>query len=207
MGHGLVSQCAKDIVPRSRFSVRLHQHLRLFQALDSLSPQFDELLIDAVEAFSTGGKLLIFGNGGSAADAQHVAAELVVQFQRSERGLRPALPCIALTTDSSVTSAISNDLGYEQVFARQVEAFANPGDIALGLSTSGNSPNVVLGLEAAKRRNCFTWALTGQGPHALERLLGPQALCVPSSDTARIQEAHLFLEHLLCEHLDNYFAS
>jgi D-sedoheptulose 7-phosphate isomerase len=145
-------------------------------------------------AFENGGKLLICGNGGSAADAQHLAAEFVNRF-RLER--RP-LPAIALTTDTSVITSVSNDYDFDQVFSKQVEALAGPGDIVLGISTSGNSPNVLKALSAAREIGAKTVGLTGGTGGAMERW-SDLVLCVDSSDTPRIQEVHIFLEHLLCD--------
>ncbi len=140
-----------------------------------------------------GGKVLLFGNGGSAADAQHWAAELTGRYLRE----RPGLAAIALTTDTSALTAIANDYGYERVFARQVEALARPGDVAVGISTSGHSPNVRLGLKEARSRGCFTLAVLGRdgGAMAGEADL---ALVYPAEATPRIQEMHAVLGHLLC---------
>ena len=146
------------------------------------------------ERLRAGGKVLAFGNGGSAADAQHFSGELVVRFLRARR----ALPALALTTDPSVLTATANDLGYERVFARQIEAHGRPGDVALGISTSGRSPNVVAALSEARQRGLLTVALTG----ADGSLLAPLAdvlLAVPHADTPRIQEVHSMVVHLLCE--------
>ncbi|MGX9726234.1 MAG: D-sedoheptulose-7-phosphate isomerase [Candidatus Electronema sp. VV] len=149
------------------------------------------------ETFRSGGKLLIFGNGGSAADAQHVAAEFVNRFLLN----RPPLPAIALTTDTSVITAVGNDFSYELIFVKQVQALGRPGDIALGISTSGTSPNVVKALAAAKEIGLKTAALTGGlsiPPHGVAQHCD-LLLNVPSASTPRIQEAHLWIEHLLCE--------
>jgi len=145
-------------------------------------------------ALAAGGKILLFGNGGSAADAQHIAGELVSRFLIE----RQALAAIALTTDTSILTAIGNDYGYDRVFARQVEALGRPGDVAVGISTSGRSPNVLAALDAARARGLATAGFTGAagGPLA-ERV----DLCfrVPSESTPRIQEAHLAAAHAICE--------
>jgi D-sedoheptulose 7-phosphate isomerase len=141
-----------------------------------------------------GGKVLAFGNGGSAADAQHFAGELVVRFLRS----RPALAALALTTDPSVLTATANDLGFDQVFRRQIEAHGRPGDVALGISTSGRSPNVVLALTSARERGLLTVALTGNGGGLLPPL-ADVLIDVPHPETPRIQEVHGMVIHLLCE--------
>lgn len=148
------------------------------------------LLIDCYEA---GNKLLIAGNGGSAADAQHIAAEFVSRFNFD----RPGLPALALTTDTSILTAVGNDYGYDQLFRRQLEANGQAGDVFLGISTSGNSPNILLALEAARSKGITTFGLTGQGGGKM-RALCDHCLCVPSGDTPRIQEAHIVIGHTLC---------
>ena len=147
-----------------------------------------------VERFRAGGKLLLCGNGGSAADCQHMAAELVSRLTRDFD--RPALPAIALTTDSSVLTAFTNDCGFEGVFERQVEALGRPGDVLIAISTSGNSPNVVRAVRLARRSGLRSVALTGAGGRLTE--LADLTIAVPSTDTQHIQEAHIAIEHLLC---------
>jgi D-sedoheptulose 7-phosphate isomerase len=146
------------------------------------------------ESVRNGGTLILFGNGGSAADCQHVAAEFVGSFEREGN----ALAALALTVDTSALTALANDYGFERVFARQVEALGRPGDVALALSTSGDSPNVVAGVHAARDRDIRTIGLTGRDGGAL-RSLCDLALCVPSTRTARIQEAHITICHAVCE--------
>jgi D-sedoheptulose 7-phosphate isomerase len=150
-----------------------------------------------VETLREENKLLLFGNGGSAADAQHIAAELVGQFRRPRR----PLAALALTTDTSVLTALSNDLGVECVFARQVEALGRPGDLALALSTSGSSPNVLAGVRAARERGLRTVGFTGWRG---DQLVGAcdLTLQVPSANTAHIQEGHIAIGHALCELVD-----
>lgn len=143
-----------------------------------------------------GGKLLLMGNGGSAADAQHIAAEFIGRFRRE----RAALPALALSTDTSILTSVGNDYGFENIFARQVEGLAARDDVVLGISTSGSSRNVVLGIEAARSRGCTTLALTGE-PGVLAGLVDLN-IGVPGLPTARVQEAHIFAGHLLCELLD-----
>jgi len=147
-----------------------------------------------VEALGGGGKLLLFGNGGSAADAQHVAAELVGRFTRE----RVALAAMALTTDTSVLTGVGNDYAFDRVFARQVEALGRPGDVALGISTSGVSPNVVAALEAARALRMHTIALTGGDGGAVGRIAAIH-VNVPSDVTARVQEVHRTLLHVMCD--------
>jgi D-sedoheptulose 7-phosphate isomerase len=148
-------------------------------------------------AFAAGGKLVIFGNGGSAADAQHLAAELVGRFARE----RAAMPALALTTDTSVLTSVANDYGYDRVFARQIEALGRAGDVAMGISTSGASPNVVKALEAAAARGLRTVALTGRDGGAAGRAAEIH-INVPGSSAARTQEVHRTIIHALCELLE-----
>jgi len=145
-------------------------------------------------AFRTGGKLLICGNGGSAADCQHMAAEFVSRLTKAFD--RPALPALALTTDTSFLTAFANDCGFDGIFERQVEALGRPGDVLLGISTSGNSPNVVRAVRAARSAGLHSIALAGAG--GLLPTLADVSIQVPSTDTQHIQEAHLTIEHLIC---------
>jgi D-sedoheptulose 7-phosphate isomerase len=175
---------------------------RLGRLLDGFFDDKGRTLEDAAKAcvrcLRAGGKVLVFGNGGSAAEAQHFAAELVNRFLKA----RPSLRAIALSTDTSVLTSIGNDSGFDWIFSRQVEALAERGDVALALSTSGNSPNVINALKAAKKRNLVTIAMTGKGGGKMARL-PDYLLDVPSSETPRIQEVHLFLLHLLAEEIEN----
>jgi len=149
------------------------------------------------EAFSNSGRLLIFGNGGSAADAQHLAAEFVNRFLIE----RPPLPAVALTTDTSILTSVANDYSFNEVFAKQVKALGRPGDVALGLSTSGNSPNVIAGLAAARAMGLKTIAMTGAGGGQLQTAVDI-LLEVRSTDTPRIQEVHITLGHIICQLVD-----
>lgn len=154
-----------------------------------------------VSALRAGGKICFFGNGGSAADSQHLATEFVVRFTRNRRGL----PSIAFTTDTSILTACANDFGFEAVFARQVEALCRPGDIVVGISTSGNSANVVRGLEFARSEGITTFAFTGEkGGSCGEN--ADLLLSVPSPVTARVQECHLIAGHLICDLAELAFA-
>jgi D-sedoheptulose 7-phosphate isomerase len=151
--------------------------------------------VDAIaDAFGNGQALLVFGNGGSAADAQHFVTEFVGRYQRERR----AVPALALTADTSLMTAVANDYGFDRVFARQIEAFGAPGDIALGITTSGNSPNVVEGLKAAAERGMIVIALTGRDGGAAGQLADIH-VNVPHETTARVQEAHIVLLHAICE--------
>ncbi|MGI8733124.1 MAG: D-sedoheptulose-7-phosphate isomerase [Pyrinomonadaceae bacterium] len=189
----LESLTATTLIQRS-----LQEHLEAIQAL--LQTKLTEIeLAGAVlrEALSEGHKILLCGNGGSAADAQHIAAELVGRYELQRR----AWPAIALTTDTSALTALSNDFGYEDVFARQIEALAGAGDVLLALSTSGASPNVIKAAETASRLGCKTIALTGGAGEPLASLCD-LAVVVPSLRTSRIQEAHITIGHLWCELID-----
>lgn len=146
------------------------------------------------ECLESGGKLLLFGNGGSAADAQHLAAEFVGRFVKERR----ALPAIAFTTDSSILTAVGNDYGFDQVFIRQIQALGQPNDVAVGISTSGNSPNVLLALKEASKMGLKTIGLAGKDGGELARCVDVP-IVVPASNTARIQECHIAIGHLFCE--------
>ena len=152
----------------------------------------------AVETLRAGNKVLLCGNGGSAADAQHIAAELTGRYKTERRGL----PGIALTTDTSALTAIGNDYGYDRVFDRQVEALANKGDLLIGISTSGNSTNVINALKVAREMGCKTLGLTGRDGGAMNELCDIN-LVVPSNDTPRIQEMHILFAHTICQIIDN----
>lgn len=152
------------------------------------------------QAIQQGKKIMFIGNGGSAADAQHLAAELSGRYKIERRGL----PGLALTTDTSALTAIGNDYGYDQVFSRQVEALGNAGDVLIAISTSGNSPNVLNAVVAAKKQAIVTIGFTGKDGGALKAKCD-QCLIVPSNDTARIQEMHILVGHILCQHIDQAF--
>jgi D-sedoheptulose 7-phosphate isomerase len=154
-----------------------------------------------IKALRAGRVLYFFGNGGSAADAQHLAAEFVNRFAVDRR----ALPALALTTDTSVLTSIANDDHYDRIFARQIEALGRPGDVAIGVSTSGRSPNVLQGLRAARARHMVTVGLTG-APGGPMRRHCRLSIRVPSRSTARIQEVHLLVGHILCQLVDDVFA-
>jgi D-sedoheptulose 7-phosphate isomerase len=157
-----------------------------------------EALADRLKAcLKAGGKIVLMGNGGSAADSQHIAAELVGRFKRERRGL----PALALTTDSSILTAVGNDYGYDQVFSRQVEALCGPSDVLIGISTSGNSGNVVQAIETGKRLGIYCVGLLGGSGGKLLRLCN-MALVAPVAETARVQELHILIGHILCELLE-----
>jgi D-sedoheptulose 7-phosphate isomerase len=150
-----------------------------------------------VAALAAGNKLLVMGNGGSAADAQHFAAELVGRFKLERR----ALPAIALTTDTSALTAIGNDYGFDRIFSRQVEALARPGDVVVGISTSGNSANIAQALQSGRDAGCHTIALLGRDGGAIKGMVD-LPLVIPSDATPRIQEGHIIVIHILCDLLE-----
>jgi D-sedoheptulose 7-phosphate isomerase len=169
---------------------------RLAQQTEPAQQAADQLC----KALRAGRKLITFGNGGSAADAQHFAAELMCRFEKE----RSSLPAVALSTDTSVLTAIGNDYAFDQVFARQVKALAEAGDVVFAISTSGNSPNVLEGVKEAKRKKAFTIGLTGGTGGKLKDAVD-LCICVPSPRTAHIQECHISLIHAICALVDEAF--
>lgn len=190
---------------RGRLKERARAHLL---GSGDVQRQVAELCLDTIlrasrliaDSFKSGGKLLLCGNGGSAADAQHVAAEFVSRLTADFE--RPGLPAIALTTDTSFLTAYANDYGFEGVFERQVGALGNPGDVLMGISTSGSSRNVLRAMEAASAAGLATIALTGMGGRMSE--LADVAIVVPSQDTQHVQEAHLAIEHVVCDLVERH---
>jgi D-sedoheptulose 7-phosphate isomerase len=180
--------------PSTVFEKAIGEHLRVIETMHTQIATLERIAEEMTRAVMHGNKVLWCGNGGSAADAQHMAAEFVGRFRRE----RKALASIALTTDTSILTAVGNDYGYEQVFRRQVEALCAEGDVVVGISTSGNSRNVCVALELAKKMGAFTVAFTGQGGGALAGM-ADAAISIPSKDTARIQEAHILCGHMLCD--------
>ncbi|MDU4961152.1 MAG: D-sedoheptulose 7-phosphate isomerase [Sporomusaceae bacterium] len=175
----------------------IQEHQAVINQLSDLLPEISQFSGLCRQALSRGRTIFFCGNGGSAADCQHLAAELVGRFQKERRGL----PGIALTTDTSILTAVGNDYGFDQVFARQIEALAREGDVVVGLSTSGNSPNVVKAITAARGLGAVTVGMTGETGGQLDTSCDV-CLKVPSSVTARIQEAHILIGHILCELID-----
>jgi len=185
----------KDIIENE-----FNEHIKVANSIHCLT---DSVAISAqlcIDCLKSGGKILLFGNGGSAADAQHIAAELVGRYKVE----RKSLPAIALTTDTSVLTSIGNDYGYIHVFERQVEALANKGDIAIGISTSGNSINVINALKVASKLNCNTIGFSGQDGGEMNKICNIN-LSVPSEDTPRIQEMHILIGHTICHLIDQEF--
>ncbi len=171
-----------------------------YQAAEGLSKPIAAAVQAVLASVTSGGKVLACGNGGSAADAQHFAAEFVGRFERE----RPELGAIALTTDSSILTAIANDYAFNAIFSKQVRALGQPGDVLLAISTSGNSSNIIAAIEAAHEREMTVVALTGRGGGQIGRLLRETDvhICVPHERTARIQEVHLLTIHCLCDGVD-----
>lgn len=182
-----------------RLDTAFEQHLIAVEELRRQSDTLQAMGQAIRDSLAAGGKLLLMGNGGSAADAQHIAAEFVGRFRNERR----ALPALALTTDSSILTSVGNDYGFDAIFARQIEGLAAAGDVVLGISTSGNSRNVVQGIHAARKQGCRTLGLLGNGGE-LGNLV-ELAICLPELPTARVQEAHILAGHLLCEMLDEAF--
>lgn len=174
------------------------EHQRVVEALADQTELLEQIVDRLITCFDAGGRLLVLGNGGSAADAQHIAAEWVGRFQRERR----PLSAMALTTDSSVLTAIGNDYGFEHVFVRQVRALGREGDVAIAISTSGNSPNVLLAVDAANEIGLVTVGLTGRDGGKLGSKV-QYHLNVPHASAARIQEVHIMLGHILCELVEN----
>ena len=170
------------------------EHVSVIQALSAQRSSLERIATEMTRAILAGNKILWCGNGGSAADAQHLAAELVGRFKRE----RPGIASIAITTDTSILTAIGNDYGYEHVFSRQVEALCRKGDLIVGLTTSGNSKNVCAALKMAGDLGAFTVAFTGESG-GIAADISDTALRVASSQTARIQEAHILCGHILCD--------
>lgn len=180
------------------FAAEFDEHAAVVHATRAaLGSEFRKLVAVSVACIRGGGKLLFFGNGGSAGDAQHLATELAVRYVKD----RAPIAAIALTTDTSALTAIGNDLGFEKLFARQIEAIGRRGDFAIGITTSGRSPNVVAGLRTAKAMGLTAAALTGRDGGAVKDLADP-CLIVPSQTTARIQEMHILLGQMLCGALE-----
>ena len=186
------------------FDESMTKHLEVVEVVSrQLGPEVAKVAQAITEAYRRGNKVLIMGNGGSAADAQHFAAELVGRFLLE----RKALPAIALTTDSSILTAIGNDYGFENIFVRQIEALANPDDIVFGISTSGHSVNVFKGLTSAQKIGCRTIGLLGRDGGSMLKTCD-QSIVVQVNETPRIQEVHLLIIHILCDMIEKeLFAS
>lgn len=178
----------------------LKEHVETVTNLGDLLDKIETLGKILTDTLKKGSKVLLIGNGGSAADCQHIAAELVGRFKNERKGL----PAIALTTDTSILTAVGNDYSFNEIFARQIEALANQGDLVIGISTSGNSENVIKGILKAKEVGCYTVGLLGKGGGKLKDLVD-LAIVVPSDNTPRIQECHILIGHIICEIVDKEF--
>lgn len=171
----------------------LDEGIKLNEDLKNQASLIVKIATEIINSYKNKKKLVLFGNGGSAADAQHIAAEFVGKFYKD----RDSLPALAFHTNTSVVTATANDYGYEFIFERQVSSFVNEGDIAIGISTSGNSPNVLKGIEKAKQKGAITIGFTGQKENKLEKT-ADYCLKIPSTDTPRIQEGHITVGHIIC---------
>jgi len=187
---------------RSIIEFEFNEHLKASKAtMESIGDSLEIAAKLCIESLQSGGKILIFGNGGSAADAQHIAAELVGRYKVERKGLA----AIALTTDTSALTSIGNDYGYERVFDRQVEALANEGDAVIGISTGGSSANVISALKLANKLGCKTIGLSGRDGGEMNTLCDIN-LVVPAEDTPRIQEMHIVIGHTICHLIDQEFS-
>lgn len=177
---------------------QLEAHRDVIKMIENeLSSQIVEMVTMLIDTYSSGKKLLVMGNGGSAADAQHFVAEIVGRFKMERR----ALPAVALSTDTSILTAIGNDYGFDKIFSRQIEALASDGDLVVGISTSGNSPNVLHALQLARQKGCKTVGLLGKDGGAIKQVCD-LALVVRTNDTPRVQEAHITIIHIVCDLLE-----
>lgn len=171
------------------------------RVIEKSVPILESITEVLIKALKQGNKIFLFGNGGSAADSQHIAAELVSRFRRERKGL----PAIALTTDTSILTAIGNDYSFDHVFARQIEALGEPGDVAIGISTSGNSPNVIKAIKTAKQMEMVTIGLTGESGGQLQDCVD---FCfrAPTASTPHIQEVHITVAHAICDIVEHEFS-
>jgi D-sedoheptulose 7-phosphate isomerase len=179
------------------FEVPVQEHLRVIRTMQAQQPLIHAMAVKLLEVVSTGGTIFWCGNGGSAADSQHLAAELVGRYKRE----RQPIPSVALTTDTSALTCIGNDYNFDVVFSRQVEALCGAKDALVGFSTSGNSANVCNALTAARKRGAATLAFTGRSGGKM-KALAEYSLCIDSEETARIQEGHMLAGHMMCDWID-----
>jgi len=186
---------------KSIIELEFFEHLKTSKAtMESIFDSLEIAINLCIESLQNGGKILLFGNGGSAADAQHIAAELVGRYKTERKGLA----AIALSTDTSVLTSIGNDYGYDQIFARQLEALANEGDVVIGISTGGSSTNVISALKLANNFGCKTIGLSGKDGGKFNSLCDVN-IVVPSENTPRIQEMHILIGHTICHLIDQTF--
>lgn len=179
------------------FSI-LEATIKVIDGVKELTPLIVKISNEIINAYRNNKKIILFGNGGSAADAQHIATEFVGKFYKD----RESLPALAFNTNTSVVTATANDYGFDKVFERQVSSFVGEGDIVIGISTSGNSPNVIKGLEKAKEKKAITVGFTGRNENKIEKI-ADYCLKIPSTDTPRIQEAHITVGHIICYLVEN----
>ena len=188
---------------QSRIQKEFNDHIATSKVtLENISETLENAAIMCINCLNEGGKIVLFGNGGSAADAQHIAAELVGRYKNE----RKALSAISLTTDTSALTSIGNDYGYDVVFERQVEALANINDVIIGISTGGKSINVIKGITAAKKIGCKTIGFSGRDGGEFNKICSLNII-VPASETARIQEMHILIGHTICQLIDLEFTS
>ncbi len=171
----------------------LDASIKIKEEIKELAPLIAKIASEIINCYKKNKKVILFGNGGSAADAQHIAAEFVGKFYKN----RDSLPALSFHTNTSIITATANDFGYDLIFERQVSAFVEEDDIVIGISTSGNSPNVIKGLEKAKEKGAITIGFTGQKENKIEKI-ADYCLKIPSTDTPRIQEGHITVGHIIC---------
>lgn len=180
----------------------INDHIAVAEAFRACAGVIETIAQKVIAALEAGGKVILFGNGGSAADAQHIAAEFSIRYRTN----RAALAGLALTTDTSVLTACGNDFGFDVIYSRQIEALARPGDVVIGISTSGNSTNILLGLEKARELGCVTVAFAGGSGGKIAQV-AELALIVPSPITARVQECHILAGHIICGIVDEHWSA
>jgi len=187
---------------RREIEQEIFSHIEIVnRVVSTMAVEIEEASELVVSTLENGGKILLFGNGGSAGDAQHISAEIVGRYKKERRGL----PAIALTTDTSAITAIGNDFGYRYIFSRQIEALAQPEDLLIAISTSGNSENVIEGLKVGKQIGCSTLGLSGKGGGEMKKFCDI-TLVVPSDETPRIQEIHILIGHIFASMVDRCFS-
>ena len=178
----------------------IENHIEVITRLKEQYSEINETAEKLTEVLKNGNKILLMGNGGSAADCQHIAAELIARFQKE----RNSIPAIALTTDTSILTAIANDYSFDKIYSRQIQGLAGCNDAVIGISTSGNSLNIINGIKEAEKKGCLTIAFTGRGGGELKEVANI-TIDVPSQITARIQEAHILMGHIICEIIEEAF--
>lgn len=183
-----------------KISLELLEHIEVFNNLSNIKDEIDKIAMLCVKTLKNKNKILICGNGGSAADAQHFATEITTKFSR----IRSALPAISLSTDTSALTAIGNDFGFEKIFSRQVEALGKKGDLLVSISTSGNSSNILEAITKAKNLKLNTLSLLGKDGGKAAKI-SDNSIIIPSNSTARVQEAHIFIIHYICKIIDEEF--